>query len=53
MPNSETYARFAPLLLANLSSFALEFLARQKLQGQAINLFIFEQLTVIAPADFE
>ena len=52
-PNSETYARFAPLLLANLSSFAFDFLARQKVQGQHLNWFIVEQLPVIAPADFE
>ena len=52
-PNLSAYVRFAPLLLANLSSFALDFLARQKVQGQHLNWFIVEQLPVIAPADFE
>jgi hypothetical protein len=36
-----------------LSSYALDFLARQKVQGQHLNWFIVEQLPVIAPADFE
>ena len=40
------------LLLANLNSFALDFTARQKLQGQNLNLFILEQLPVIAPDDY-
>jgi hypothetical protein len=52
-PNNEAYVRFAPLLLANLSSYALDFLARQKVQGQHLNWFIVEQLPVIAPANFE
>lgn len=47
------YARQAALLLANLNSFAFDFVLRQKLQGQTINLFILEQLPVIAPAAFE
>lgn len=41
------------LLLANLNSFALDFVARQKLQGQNLNLFILEQLPVIAPEGYE
>jgi len=43
----------AAILLANLNSFAFDYVLRQKLQGQTINLFILEQLPVIAPADFE
>jgi hypothetical protein len=39
--------------MANLSSFALDFLARQNAQGQHLNWFIAEQLPVIAPAGFE
>ncbi|KAB2320109.1 restriction endonuclease [Betaproteobacteria bacterium SCN1] len=39
----------AALLAANLNSFAFDFVLRQKLQGQTINLFILEQLPVIAP----
>ena len=36
------------LLTANLNAFSLDFVARQKLQGQNLNLFILEQLPVIA-----
>ena len=38
---------------ANLNAFAFDFVLRQKLQGQTINLFILEQLPVIAPARFQ
>lgn len=41
------------LLLANLNSFAFDFLARQKVQGQHLNWYILEQLPVIAPERFE
>ena len=41
------------LLSANLNSFATDFVARQKLQGQNLNLFILEQLPVIAPSDYD
>lgn len=41
------------LLLANLNSFAFDFLARQKVQGQHLNWYILEQLPVIAPEHFE
>ena len=41
------------LLAANLNAFALDFVARQKLQGQNLNLFILEQLPVIAPDDYD
>lgn len=37
----------AALLLANLNSFAFDFLARQKVQGQHLNWFIVEQIPVI------
>jgi hypothetical protein len=43
----------AALLLANLNSFAFDFVLRQKIQGQTINLFILEQLPFIAPAVFD
>jgi hypothetical protein len=45
--------RDAALLLANLNSYAFDFLARQKVQGQHLNWYILEQLPVIAPAAFE
>ncbi len=45
-------ARTASLLAANFNSFAFDFVLRQKLQGQTINLFILEQLPVIPPDRF-
>ena len=47
------YIAAAPLLLANLNSMAFDFVARQKVQSTSINLFILEQLPVIAPARFD
>ena len=41
------------LLVGNLNNFAFDFVLRQKLQGQTINLFILEQLPVITPERFE
>jgi hypothetical protein len=41
------YRVFAPLLLANLNSFVLDYVARQKLQGTTLNLYIVEQLPVL------
>lgn len=35
------------LLVANLNSFALDFVARQKLHGQNLNLYVLEQLPVV------
>jgi len=49
----ERYIEFAPLLLANLNSFALDFLARQKVQGQHLMLYVLEQLPLIRPEQFE
>ncbi|MBB1076042.1 restriction endonuclease [Rhodoferax sp. 4810] len=42
-----------PLFLANLNSYALDYLGRQKLQGQNYSLYILEQLPVIAPERFD
>lgn len=47
------YAEYAPLLLANFNSFAFDFVTRQKLQGQTLNLFIVEQLPLIKPEHFK
>jgi hypothetical protein len=44
------YRRLATLLLANLNCFAFDYLARQKVQGQHLNLYIVEQLPVVPPA---
>jgi hypothetical protein len=43
----------ACLLVATMNSFAFDFVLRRKIQGQTINLFILEQLPVIAPERFE
>ena len=40
-------------LLACLNSLAFDFVTRQKVQSTSINLFILEQLPVIAPARFD
>jgi Eco57I restriction-modification methylase len=45
-------ARTVSLIAANFNAFAFDFVLRQKLQGQTINLFILEQLPVISPARF-
>lgn len=47
-----SYTRWAPLLLANLSCLAFDFVMRQKVQGQNLNWFIIEQSAVIAPERF-
>lgn len=46
-------AKELPLLLANLNSFAFDFVARQKVHSTSLNWYIVEQLPVIAPAAFE
>jgi hypothetical protein len=46
------YRTAAPLLLANLNALVLDWLARGKLQGQNLNLYILEQLPVIPPAAY-
>jgi hypothetical protein len=48
-----TEAQCIPLLYANMNAFALDFVLRQKLQGQNLNWYILEQLPVITPAAFE
>jgi len=48
----EAYQAWAPLLLATLNSFVFDFVARQKVHGQTINLFILEQLPMVPKAAF-
>ena len=43
----DDYRSSAPLLLANLNSFCFDFVARQKVHGQTLNLFLVEQLPTI------
>ncbi len=41
------------LLAANLNAMPFDFVTRQKIQGQTLNLFIVEQLPVIAPDAYD
>lgn len=41
------YRRGAPLLLANLASLPLDYIARQKVQGANLNFYIIEQLPIL------
>ena len=50
---AETKQRAEWLLAANLNSTILDFAARQKVQGQTLNLFIVEQLPVVPPDRYE
>ena len=45
----ETADRAEWLLAGNLNSTILNFVARQKVQGQTLNLFIVEQLPIVPP----
>ncbi|MCA3241555.1 MAG: restriction endonuclease [Rubrivivax sp.] len=53
LPPPEHGPRTTALLLAVLNSFAFDWLARQKVQGQNFSWFILEQLPVIPPARFD
>ncbi|MCY3990683.1 MAG: hypothetical protein OXF50_05565 [Caldilineaceae bacterium] len=47
------YKNSAALLVANFNCMAFDFIARQKVHGQTLNLYIVEQLPVIAPTDYD
>jgi hypothetical protein len=47
------YKSSAPLILANLNSFAFDFFARQKVQGNHLTWFIVEQLPFVPASLFE
>ncbi len=49
----ETAERDEWLLAANLNATILDFVTRQKVQGQTLNLFIVEQLPVVPPETYE
>ena len=53
LPDPELEAGDAALLAANLSSLALDFVAKRKVQGTHLNWYIVEQLPVIAPANYD
>ena len=40
-------------LVANTNAYAFDYIVRQKVQGQTLNLFIVEQLPVIPPAAYD
>ncbi|MCA3273107.1 MAG: restriction endonuclease [Roseomonas sp.] len=44
---ARAYIRAAPLVLANLNAFALDYAARQKIQGNHLSWYLVEQLPVI------
>ena len=46
-------AEGAALLLANLNCLALDYVARQKVQGTHLTWYTVEQFPVIAPADYD
>lgn len=50
--NTLSYQKAAPLLLANLNTMVLDYILRQKVQGQNLNLYILEQLPFIPPKAF-
>ena len=54
LPDKTNIYRERSWLLAGcLNSFAFDFVARQKVQGQHLNWFVVEQLPVIAPGDYD
>lgn len=40
------------ILCANLNSIVFDFVTRQKIQGQTLNLFIVEQLPIVPPSTY-
>ena len=49
----ESGSRAEWLLAANFNAMILDFVARQKVQGQTLNLFIVEQLPIVPPDSYE
>ena len=50
---ADTFNDCVPLWAANFSSFAIDFVAKRKLQGTNMNWFILEQLPVITRAAYD
>ena len=50
---TQAYEESSHLVAANLNAFARDFVTRQKVQGQNLNLFIVEQLPVIASPAYD
>ena len=51
--SAEVFTDCAPLWAANFSSFAMDFVAKRKLQGTNMNWYILQQLPVIARAAYD
>ncbi len=51
--NCDASVADALLILANLNSIPLDYIARQKIQGQHLNWYILEQLPVVPPERYE
>ena len=51
--NRDAFVSAAPLMLANLNATPLDYVARQKVQGQHLNWYIVEQLPVVPPERYE
>ena len=48
----DAFVSAAPLMLANLNAVPLDYVARQKVQGQHLNWYIVEQLPVVPPEHY-
>ena len=53
MPEAGFSALNAASLVANLNSFSLDYVTRQKMHGINLSWFLLEQLPVIAPGDYD
>ena len=51
--NSTLSAELTSIIVANLNSICVDFIARQKAQGTHLNWYIVEQLPVIAPVAYD
>jgi hypothetical protein len=49
----ESYKDFAPLVLANLNCYPLDYVLRQKVHSTNVNWYILEQIPLIPPEKFE
>ncbi len=50
--SAKSYAEAAPLVIANLNSTVLDYLARQKVHGNHLAWYLVEQLPIIPPAAY-
>lgn len=50
--SAKSYVEAAPLVIANLNSVVLDYLARQKVHGNYLAWYLVEQLPIIPPAAY-